>query len=280
MHVCLGSFASILPCPRYVCFSPDSDRTAVSIRCQFDGWRPSLLSGGKSRRIYRIDGRNLTYPSMRRGDRVSSELDARKGSGSMQPNGCTAAAFSAWEIASLKIQQIRQSQPPSLDYFFELMATVRVSFLLGGERFHGRLNRSSVLSDVPAKATRLAGLQGHKAAATEPYPSIAEQLSAPEIPRSPEARCGGPAPMEACEQSLIASPPFLPVLSVSPLSFLPPARSSTRRQRQPRRSDRAPITSGLPRKADKFRARSHFAFVPISDTSFDHRIGEKHTQGV
>ncbi len=26
--------------------------------------------------------------------------------------------------------------------------------------------------------------------------------------------------MEACERSLIASPPFLPVLSVSPLSFL------------------------------------------------------------
>ena len=35
------------------------------------------------------------------------------------------------------------------------MATVRVSFLLGGERFYGRLNRSSVLSDVPAKATRV-----------------------------------------------------------------------------------------------------------------------------
>src|SRR5260370_12648820 len=35
------------------------------------------------------------------------------------------------------------------------MATVRVSFLLGGERFHGRLNRFSVLSDVPAKATRV-----------------------------------------------------------------------------------------------------------------------------
>src|ERR1700682_3596168 len=35
------------------------------------------------------------------------------------------------------------------------MATVRASFLLGGERFHGRLNRSSVLSDVPAKATRV-----------------------------------------------------------------------------------------------------------------------------
>src|SRR6266705_1907703 len=35
------------------------------------------------------------------------------------------------------------------------MATVRVSFLLGGERFYGRLNRFSVLSDVPAKATRV-----------------------------------------------------------------------------------------------------------------------------
>src|SRR6202035_4847015 len=35
------------------------------------------------------------------------------------------------------------------------MATVRVSFLLGGERFHGRPNRSSVLSDVPAKVTRV-----------------------------------------------------------------------------------------------------------------------------
>src|SRR5882724_4903606 len=35
------------------------------------------------------------------------------------------------------------------------MATVRVSFLLGGERFHGRLSSCSVLSDVPAKATRV-----------------------------------------------------------------------------------------------------------------------------
>jgi hypothetical protein len=35
------------------------------------------------------------------------------------------------------------------------MAIFRVSFLLGGERFHGRLNRCSVLSDVPAKATRV-----------------------------------------------------------------------------------------------------------------------------
>src|SRR6266481_6342698 len=61
------------------------------------------------------------------------------------------------------------------------MATIRVSFLLGGKRFHGRLNRFSVLSDVPAKATCVksdlrescrAGLQGHKVAATEPYPTI------------------------------------------------------------------------------------------------------------
>jgi hypothetical protein len=34
---------------------------------------------------------------------------------------------------------------------------------------------------------------------------------------------------------------------------------------QSRRSDRAPITSGLPRKADKFGARWHFAFVPCSN---------------
>src|SRR5260370_36591535 len=35
------------------------------------------------------------------------------------------------------------------------MATVRVSFLFAGERIHRRLNRHSVLSDVPAKATRV-----------------------------------------------------------------------------------------------------------------------------
>src|SRR5216684_3937772 len=61
------------------------------------------------------------------------------------------------------------------------------------------------------------------------------KLSAPEISRSPEARCGGPAPMEACERSLIASPPVLPVLSVSPLSFLhlqPGARQGGRGVRQ------------------------------------------------
>jgi hypothetical protein len=32
--------------------------------------------------------------------------------------------------------------------------------------------------------------------------------------------CGGPAPLEACQWPLIASPPFLPVLSVSPSLFL------------------------------------------------------------
>src|SRR6266702_6199266 len=105
------------------------------------------------------------------------------------------------------------------------MATFRVSFLLGGERFHGRLNRFSVLSDVPAKATRVnrAG-PGYKVIRLQRLSrpqnrGVAEQLSAPEISRSHEARCGGPAPMEACERSLIASPPFLPVLAVSPLSF-------------------------------------------------------------
>jgi hypothetical protein len=41
---------------------------------------------------------------------------------------------------------------------------------------------------------------------------LAEQLSALEIYRSPEVRCDGPAPAEARERSLIASPPF-PVAS-------------------------------------------------------------------
>jgi hypothetical protein len=73
-----------------------------------------------------------------------------------QPLGARASRIPhGWGIASLKIQQIRQSQPRDLDQCFELMATVRVSFLLGGERFYGRLNRSSVLSDVPAEATRV-----------------------------------------------------------------------------------------------------------------------------
>src|SRR5258706_4825905 len=54
-------------------------------------------------------------------------------------------------IASLKIQQIRQSQPRDLDYFFELMATVRVRFMLRGERIPGGLHRPSLLSYFPAK---------------------------------------------------------------------------------------------------------------------------------
>jgi hypothetical protein len=35
--------------------------------------------------------------------------------------------------------------------------------------------------------------------------------------------------------------------------------------RQSRHSDRAPIASGLPRKADKSTARWHFAFVPMGN---------------
>src|SRR5882762_7086380 len=48
---------------------------------------------------------------------------------------------------------------------------------------------------------------------------VSDQLSAHEISRSPEARCGGPVLVEARERSLIASPTFLPVLAVSPPSF-------------------------------------------------------------
>jgi hypothetical protein len=48
---------------------------------------------------------------------------------------------------------------------------------------------------------------------------VADLLSAHEISRSPEARCRGPALVEARERSLIASPLFLSVRSVSPLSF-------------------------------------------------------------
>jgi hypothetical protein len=35
------------------------------------------------------------------------------------------------------------------------MATIHVSFLLAGERFHGRLDRASTLPDLPAEATRV-----------------------------------------------------------------------------------------------------------------------------
>jgi hypothetical protein len=74
-----------------------------------------------------------------------------------EESGAEATAYfpKVGEIANRKFSKSGQSQPRDLDYFFELMATVRVSFLLGGERFRGRLNRSSVLSDVPAKATRV-----------------------------------------------------------------------------------------------------------------------------
>src|SRR5450631_291708 len=49
---------------------------------------------------------------------------------------------------------------------------------------------------------------------------VQDLLSAHEISRFPEARYGGPGPVEACERSLVASPPFPPALSVSPTSFL------------------------------------------------------------
>ncbi len=50
--------------------------------------------------------------------------------------------------------------------------------------------------------------------------SVADQLSAHEFCRSPETRCDGPAPVEACKRSLLASPPLLPILSVAPPSIL------------------------------------------------------------
>src|ERR1700675_2344070 len=84
------------------------------------------------------------------------------------------------------------------------MATVRASFLLGGERFHGRLNRRSVLSDVPAKATRAnragPGYKVIRLRRLSHWPSVCR----PQI--------------EALQSSLAA------------LISSPPARSSTRRQ--------------------------------------------------
>ena len=104
------------------------------------------------------------------------------------------------------------------------MATVRVSFLLGGERFYGRLNRSSVLSDVPAKATRVnrAG-PGYKVIRLRRLSHTRQLQSSYPRPKSLDLLkrvVAVHAPMEACQRSLLASPPFLPVLSVSPLSFL------------------------------------------------------------
>src|SRR5260370_34463417 len=49
---------------------------------------------------------------------------------------------------------------------------------------------------------------------------LAEKLFANEISRSPEVCCSGPAPEEACERSLVTSPPFLLALAVSSPSFL------------------------------------------------------------
>jgi hypothetical protein len=44
------------------------------------------------------------------------------------------------------------------------------------------------------------------------------------------------------------------------------SRAAFGRQNAAARVERAPITSGLLRKADKFRASWHFAFVPTRDS--------------
>src|ERR1700738_160896 len=117
------------------------------------------------------------------------------------------------------------------------MATVRVRFLLGGERFHGRLNRSSVLSDVPAKATRVnrAG-PGYKVIRLRrlSYTRQALQRSYPR-PKSLDLlkRVVAVLPdgsLRAVSNSFaaISSSSF----SLAALISSPPARSSTRRQRQ------------------------------------------------
>jgi len=49
---------------------------------------------------------------------------------------------------------------------------------------------------------------------------VQDLLSALEISQFPETRYGGPGPVEACEQYLVASPPSPPAPSVSPPSFL------------------------------------------------------------
>src|SRR5258707_3675917 len=72
--------------------------------------------------------------------------------------------------------------------------------------------------------------RAQSAVVTSPSPSalgvptasqgVQDLLSAHEISRFPEARYGGPGRVEACERSLVASPPAPPALSVSPPSFL------------------------------------------------------------
>ena len=57
----------------------------------------------------------------------------------------------------------------------------------------------------------------------------AEKLFANEIDRSPEVFCSGPAREEACERSLVVSPPFLLALAVSsPSAFSPSLAGSIR----------------------------------------------------
>src|SRR5260370_14527766 len=112
------------------------------------------------------------------------------------------------------------------------MATVRVSFLFAGERIHRRLNRHSVLSDVPAKAPRVnrAG-QGYKVirlrglshtdnmARTRQYFHVATD-EGPVISLSPSAPCAtwptrsstgkhGRGPLAHCASSALPSPRHL-----------------------------------------------------------------------
>src|ERR1019366_729237 len=85
-------------------------------------------------------------------------------------------------------------------------------------------------SNAVAQAALVGRRSRDKSRAISPSPSApavvaanrrpAEQISAREISRSPEARCDGPAPVEARARSLTASPPFPLALAVSLLSFL------------------------------------------------------------
>jgi hypothetical protein len=49
----------------------------------------------------------------------------------------------------------RAVEIPNLRQSLDLLATVRVCFVLGGKRVHGRLDGPSALPNVPAIATRV-----------------------------------------------------------------------------------------------------------------------------
>src|SRR5258705_3175971 len=123
------------------------------------------------------------------------------------------------------------------------MATVRVSFLLGGERFYGRLNRSSVLSDVPAKATRVnrAG-PGYKVIRLRRLSHTRQLQSSYPRPKSLDLLkrvVAALPPWEISSRLLYLRRPFFPFFSSLPAPFftLKPARSGVPLQSapQPRR---------------------------------------------